>query len=97
MTGFDILFFWWFYMLMLGIHFNEGRVPFPRIYLHAMVRDEKGQKMSKTKGNVVDPLDLIRDYGADAFRFTLLAMAGPGRDIRLKLSIALEGLPSFLQ
>ncbi len=82
-TGFDILFFWVARMLMMGIHFNEGRVPFKRVYLHAMVRDEKGQKMSKTKGNVIDPLDIIREYGADAFRFTLLSMAGQGRDIKL--------------
>lgn len=93
-TGFDILFFWVARMLMMGIHFNEGRVPFKRIYLHAMVRDEKGQKMSKTKGNVIDPLDVIREYGADAFRFTLAAMAGQGRDIRLSLE-RVEGYKSF--
>jgi valyl-tRNA synthetase len=93
-TGFDILFFWVARMLMLGIHFNEGRVPFTRVYLHAMVRDEKGQKMSKTKGNVIDPLDLIRDHGADAFRFTLLAMSGQGRDIKLSLE-RIEGYQAF--
>ncbi len=84
-TGSDILFFWVARMLMLGIHLNDGKVPFTRVYLHAMVRDEKGAKMSKTKGNVIDPLDLVRDYGADAFRMTLIAMSGQGRDIRLSL------------
>ncbi|MBI2604627.1 MAG: valine--tRNA ligase [Deltaproteobacteria bacterium] len=82
-TGFDILFFWVARMIMMGLHFNGGRAPFKRVYLHAMVRDEKGQKMSKTKGNVIDPLDIIRDFGADAFRFTLSAMAGQGRDVKL--------------
>ncbi len=93
-TGFDILFFWVARMLMLGMHFNDGKVPFHRVYLHAMVRDEKGQKMSKTKGNVVDPLDLIRDYGADAFRFSLMAMSGQGRDLRLSLD-RVEGYQAF--
>jgi valyl-tRNA synthetase len=93
-TGFDILFFWVARMIMMGMHFNEGRVPFRRVYLHAMVRDEKGQKMSKTKGNVIDPLDIIREYGADAFRFTLSAMAGQGRDVKLSLE-RVEGYKAF--
>lgn len=93
-TGFDILFFWVARMIMMGMHFNDGKVPFRRVYLHAMVRDEKGQKMSKTKGNVIDPLDIIRDYGADAFRFTLAAMAGQGRDIKLSLD-RIEGYKTF--
>ncbi len=93
-TGFDILFFWVARMVMMGMHFNEGRVPFKRVYLHAMVRDEKGQKMSKTKGNVIDPLDIIRDYGADAFRFTLSTMAGQGRDVKLSLD-RIEGYKAF--
>ena len=93
-TGFDILFFWVARMVMMGMHFNDGKVPFKRIYLHAMVRDEKGQKMSKTKGNVIDPLDIIRDYGADAFRFTLMAMAGQGRDVKLSLE-RIDGYKAF--
>ncbi|MEW6058214.1 MAG: valine--tRNA ligase [Bdellovibrionota bacterium] len=93
-TGFDILFFWVARMIMMGLHFNDGKVPFKRVYLHAMVRDEKGQKMSKTKGNVIDPLDIIKDYGADAFRFTLASMAGQGRDIKLSLE-RIEGYKAF--
>jgi valyl-tRNA synthetase len=81
-TGFDILFFWVARMAMLGLHFM-GEVPFRTVFLHAMVRDEKGEKMSKTRGNVIDPLDLTATYGADALRFTLAAMAGQGRDIKL--------------
>ena len=81
-TGFDILFFWVARMAMLGLHFM-GEVPFRTVFLHAMVRDEKGEKMSKTRGNVIDPLDLTKTYGADALRFTLAAMAGQGRDIKL--------------
>jgi len=81
-TGFDILFFWVARMAMLGIHFM-GQVPFKVVFLHAMVRDEKGEKMSKTKGNVIDPLDVTARYGADALRFTLASMAGQGRDIKL--------------
>ncbi|MGE4233169.1 MAG: valine--tRNA ligase [Bacteriovoracia bacterium] len=84
-TGTDILFFWVARMIMMGIKFNDGRVPFKRVYLHALVRDEKGQKMSKTKGNVIDPLDIIKDFGADAFRFTLVSLSGQGRDIKLSL------------
>jgi len=93
-TGFDILFFWVARMIMMGMHFNDGKVPFRRVYLHAMVRDEKGQKMSKTKGNVIDPLDIIQEYGADAFRFTLSAMAGQGRDVRLSLD-RVDGYKAF--
>jgi len=81
-TGFDILFFWVARMAMLGLHFME-QVPFRTVFLHAMVRDEKGEKMSKTRGNVIDPLDLTAKYGADALRFTLASMAGQGRDIKL--------------
>ncbi|MCC7440398.1 MAG: valine--tRNA ligase [Bdellovibrionales bacterium] len=83
-TGFDIIFFWVARMIMMGLHFT-GDVPFRKVYLHAMVRDEKGEKMSKTKGNVIDPLDVMAEHGADALRFTLLAMAGQGRDIKLSL------------
>jgi valyl-tRNA synthetase len=81
-TGFDIIFFWVARMAMFGQHFL-GQLPFRTVFLHAMVRDEKGQKMSKTKGNVIDPLDLTAQYGADALRFTLASMAGQGRDIKL--------------
>ena len=81
-TGFDILFFWVARMAMLGLHLM-GEVPFRTVFLHAMVRDEKGEKMSKTRGNVIDPLDVTAKHGADALRFTLAAMAGQGRDIKL--------------
>ncbi|MGE3623275.1 MAG: valine--tRNA ligase [Bdellovibrionales bacterium] len=81
-TGFDIIFFWVARMMMMGIHFMKD-VPFRTVYIHALVRDEKGQKMSKTKGNVIDPLDIIDKYGCDALRFTLANMSTPGRDIRL--------------
>ncbi len=81
-TGFDIIFFWVARMMMTGIHFMD-EVPFSDVYIHALVRDEKGQKMSKSKGNVIDPLELIDQYGADALRFTLTAMAAQGRDIKL--------------
>ncbi len=81
-TGFDIIFFWVARMMMMGIHFM-GDVPFKKVYIHALVRDSKGQKMSKSKGNVIDPLDLIDQYGADALRFCLAAMAAQGRDVRL--------------
>jgi valyl-tRNA synthetase len=84
-TGFDIIFFWVARMMMMGIHFM-GEVPFRTVFLHAMVRDEKGEKMSKTRGNVIDPLDVTAEYGADALRFTLAAMAGQGRNINLSLS-----------
>lgn len=81
-TGFDIIFFWVARMMMMGLHFM-GDVPFKKVYMHALVRDLKGQKMSKSKGNIIDPLDLIDQYGADALRFTLTAMAAQGRDIKL--------------
>ena len=81
-TGFDIIFFWVARMMMMGLHFMD-EVPFRDVYIHALVRDEKGQKMSKSKGNVIDPLELIDAYGADALRFTLAAMAAQGRDIKL--------------
>ncbi|KRT73965.1 MAG: valyl-tRNA synthetase, valyl-tRNA synthetase [Candidatus Rokubacteria bacterium CSP1-6] len=80
-TGFDILFFWVARMVMLGIKFM-GDVPFRDVYLHALIRDLEGQKMSKVKGNIIDPLDLMDKYGTDALRFTLAALAGQGRDIR---------------
>ncbi len=81
-TGFDILFFWVARMIMLGLKFM-GDVPFRDVYIHALVRDAEGQKMSKTRGNVIDPLVMIDSYGADALRFTLTALAVQGRDIRL--------------
>ncbi|MBS2021470.1 MAG: class I tRNA ligase family protein, partial [Deltaproteobacteria bacterium] len=81
-TGFDILFFWVARMAMMGLHFL-GEVPFKTVFLHAMVRDEKGEKMSKTRGNVIDPLDITSKYGADALRFTLASLAAQGRDIKL--------------
>ena len=80
-TGFDIIFFWVARMMMLGLKFM-GEVPFKDVYIHGLVRDEHGQKMSKSKGNVIDPLDLIEKYGADALRFTILASTGQGRDIK---------------
>ncbi len=80
-TGFDIIFFWVARMMMFGLHFMR-EVPFPTVYIHGIVRDEKGQKMSKSKGNVIDPLDLISEYGADALRFTMAALATPGRDVK---------------
>ena len=92
-TGFDIIFFWVARMMMMGLHFT-GEVPFRDIYMHALVRDEKGQKMSKSKGNVIDPLVLIDQYGADAVRFTLAAMAAQGRDIKLATS-RIEGYRNF--
>ena len=81
-TGFDIIFFWVARMMMMGLHF-QGQVPFRTVYIHGLVRDERGQKMSKSKGNVIDPLDLIGQYGTDALRFTVCALAGPGRDVKL--------------
>ena len=82
-TGFDIIFFWVARMMMMSMHFMGGEVPFRDVYIHALVRDEHGQKMSKSKGNVLDPLDLTEKYGADALRFTLVAMAAQGRDLKL--------------
>jgi valyl-tRNA synthetase len=81
-TGFDILFFWVARMMMMGIHFMDD-IPFKDVYVHALVRDEDGKKMSKSKGNVIDPLDVIDRYGTDAFRFTLAAFAAQGRDIKM--------------
>ena len=81
-TGFDIIFFWVARMMMMGIHFM-GDVPFKEVHIHGLVRDEKGQKMSKSKGNVIDPLDLIDRFGADALRCTICALTGPGRDVKL--------------
>ena len=92
-TGFDIIFFWVARMIMLGMHFM-GEVPFRTVYIHALVRDAEGQKMSKSKGNVIDPLDLIEKYGADAMRFTLAAMEAQGRDIKLSES-RVEGYRNF--
>jgi valyl-tRNA synthetase len=98
-TGFDIIFFWVARMMMMGLHFMkdaEGRpqVPFKDVYIHALVRDASGAKMSKSKGNVIDPLALIDDYGADALRFTLAAMAAQGRDIKLSPQ-RVEGYRNF--
>src|SRR6185437_11774052 len=81
-TGFDIIFFWVARMMMMGLHFMK-EVPFHDVYIHALVRDATGAKMSKSKGNVIDPLELVDKYGADALRFTLAAMAAQGRDIKL--------------
>ena len=92
-TGFDIIFFWVSRMIMMGMHFM-GDVPFKKVYLHAMVRDEKGEKMSKSKGNVIDPLVVINQHGADPLRFTLLSMAGQGRDIKLSVD-RVEGYRAF--
>jgi valyl-tRNA synthetase len=92
-TGFDIIFFWVARMMMMGLQLME-EAPFRDVYIHALVRDEKGQKMSKSKGNVIDPLGLIDTYGADALRFTLAAMAAQGRDIKLSAS-RVEGYRNF--
>ena len=92
-TGFDIIFFWVARMMMQGIHFT-GEVPFKRIFINALVRDAEGKKMSKSKGNVMDPLELVDDYGADALRFTLAAMSGQARDIKLSRQ-RIEGYRNF--
>ena len=92
-TAFDIIFFWVARMMMMGLHFM-GEVPFRDVYIHALVRDEKGAKMSKSKGNIIDPLVLIDRYGADALRFTLSAMAAQGRDIKLSTA-RVEGYRNF--
>ena len=92
-TGFDIIFFWVARMMMMGMHFMKD-VPFRDVYIHALVRDEKGAKMSKSKGNVVDPLHVMEDYGADALRFTMAAMAAQGRDIKLSMQ-RIEGYRNF--
>ncbi|MFC1895682.1 valine--tRNA ligase [Thermodesulfobacteriota bacterium] len=93
-TGFDILFFWIARMMMMGIHFM-GAVPFRDVYIHALVRDAEGKKMSKSKGNVIDPLHVIDTYGTDAFRLTLAALAAQGRDIRLSED-RIEGYRHFI-
>ncbi|HEV2097739.1 MAG TPA: valine--tRNA ligase [Stellaceae bacterium] len=98
-TGFDIIFFWVARMMMMGLHFmkdaaGRGEVPFRTVYIHALVRDERGQKMSKSRGNIIDPLELIDRYGCDALRFTLAALAAPGRDIKLAES-RVEGYRNF--
>jgi valyl-tRNA synthetase len=92
-TGFDIIFFWVARMMMMGLHFMKD-VPFRTVYIHALVRDQHGQKMSKSKGNIIDPLELIDKYGCDALRFTLSALAAPGRDVKLAES-RVEGYRNF--
>ena len=92
-TGFDIIFFWVARMMMMGLHFQK-EVPFHDVYIHALVRDASGAKMSKSKGNVIDPLEVIDEYGADALRFTLAAMAAQGRDIKLSAQ-RVEGYRNF--
>ncbi|MDC7674993.1 valine--tRNA ligase [Asticcacaulis machinosus] len=92
-TGFDIIFFWVARMMMMGLHFT-GKAPFERVFINALVRDDKGQKMSKSKGNVMDPLVLIDEFGADALRFTMTAMSGQGRDIKLAKQ-RIEGYRNF--
>ena len=92
-TGFDIIFFWVARMMMMGLHFM-GEVPFKDVYIHALVRDAHGQKMSKSKGNVIDPLDICQRYGADALRFTLVALSAQGRDIKLSEQ-RVEGYRNF--
>ncbi len=92
-TGFDIIFFWVARMIMMGMKFMNEK-PFSDVYIHAIVRDEKGEKMSKTKGNVIDPLDMISKYGADSLRYTLTALAAQGRDIRLSEK-RIEGYKHF--
>ncbi len=93
-TGFDIIFFWVARMMMMGLHFMKD-VPFKDVYIHALVRDQHGQKMSKTKGNVIDPMDVINKYGADSMRFTLAIFAAQGRDIKLSED-RIEGYKKFM-
>jgi valyl-tRNA synthetase len=93
-TGFDILFFWVARMMMMGLQFMDD-VPFRDVYVHALVRDEHGKKMSKSKGNVIDPLNVIEAYGTDAFRFTLTAFAAQGRDIKMSEK-RVEGYRHFI-
>ena len=93
-TGFDIIFFWVARMMMMG-NYLLNKEPFSKVYVHALVRDEKGQKMSKSKGNVIDPLDIIKKYGADSLRFTLISMAAPGRDVKLSED-RVKGYRNFL-
>ncbi|MBI4654102.1 MAG: valine--tRNA ligase [Nitrospirae bacterium] len=93
-TGFDILFFWVARMVMIGLKFT-GEIPFKDVYIHALIRDALGQKMSKSKGNVVDPIEMIETYGADAFRFTLTAFAAQGRDVKFAVD-KVEGYRHFI-
>ena len=93
-TGFDIIFFWVARMMMMGLHFMKD-VPFKDVYIHALVRDQYGQKMSKTKGNVIDPLEIVDKYGADSLRFTLAILAAQGRDIKLSED-KIEGNKRFM-
>ncbi len=93
-TGFDIIFFWVARMMMMGLYFTE-QIPFKEVYVHALVRDEKGQKMSKSKGNVIDPIVLMDKYGADSLRMTLCSMAAQGRDIKLSEQ-RVEGYRNFI-
>jgi len=93
-TGFDIIFFWVARMMMMGNYLIK-KEPFSKVYVHALVRDEKGKKMSKSKGNVIDPLDIINKYGADSLRFTLISMAAPGRDVKLSEE-RVKGYRNFL-
>jgi len=93
-TGFDIIFFWVARMMLMGNYLIK-KEPFSKVYVHALVRDEKGQKMSKSKGNVIDPLEIINKYGADSLRFTLISMAAPGRDVKLSEE-RLKGYRNFL-
>ncbi len=93
-TGFDIIFFWVARMIMQGLKFMED-VPFKDIYIHGLIRDEQGQKMSKTRGNVIDPLEVIDEYGADAMRFSLTALATQGRDIKLSMPV-IQGYRNFI-
>src|SRR6185312_13514686 len=93
-TGFDIIFFWVARMMMMGLHFMK-EVPFRDVYIHALILDEKRQKMSKSKGNVIDPLGLIDEYGADSLRFTLASLAGQGRNIRMSAA-RVEGYRNFV-
>ena len=92
-TGFDIIFFWVARMMMMGSYFMK-KTPFKHVYIHPLIRDEKGQKMSKSKGNVIDPLDLLDKYGADTLRFTLTALLNPGRDVKLSEN-RVKGYKSF--
>jgi valyl-tRNA synthetase len=93
-TAFDIIFFWVARMMMMGLHVMKD-VPFRTVYIHGLVRDERGQKMSKSKGNVIDPLDLIDQFGTDALRFAICALTGPGRDVKLGAA-AVESQRSFV-
>lgn len=93
-TGFDIIFFWVARMMMMGLY-TQKQIPFEKVYIHALVRDEKGQKMSKSKGNIIDPLELLDKYGADAVRFTLAILAAPGRDVKIGTS-RIETYRNFL-